>query len=186
MYTAIVNPDGTYEVQVDGVKKEGGKLEDDWAFLKPKQIDDPTDKKPATWIDEAEMADPADKKPEDWESEPEEIVDPEAAKPEDWDEEDDGEWEAPTIKNPKFKGEWKAKQIPNPEYKGPWAANRIPNPEYVEDKELYLTPKPLAALGFDLWQVKAGTVFDNIIISDSVEEVCGFPPFRSCTHNTPR
>ena len=47
----------------------------------------------------------------------------EATKPDDWDEEEDGEWEAPTIANPKCTtgpgcGEWKRPQKSNPEYKG--------------------------------------------------------------------
>eukprot|EP01059_Diplonema_ambulator_P033708 TRINITY_DN7188_c0_g1_i2.p1 TRINITY_DN7188_c0_g1~~TRINITY_DN7188_c0_g1_i2.p1 ORF type:complete len:385 (+),score=217.15 TRINITY_DN7188_c0_g1_i2:37-1191(+) len=174
VYTVIVNPDNTYEVQVDGEKKEGGSLEEDWDFLKAKEIDDPEDKKPADWVDEAMIDDPEDKKPEDWDKEPEKVVDPDAEKPEDWDEEDDGEWEAPMIANPKFKGEWKAKRIPNPEYKGVWKAKRIANPEYEADSELYLSREPLAAVGIDVWQVKSGSIFNNIIIADNLEEVKAF------------
>jgi len=174
VYTAIVNPDGTYEMQIDGEKKESGKLEEDWEFLKPKEIDDPEDKKPSDWVDDAMMDDPEDTKPADWGNEPETIADPEAEQPEDWDEEDDGAWEAPMIPNPKYQGEWKAKRIPNPGYKGVWAPKKIPNPEYVEDSELYISSDKLAGVGIDLWQVKSGTIFDNIIISDSVDEVKAF------------
>merc|ERR1719152_952162 len=106
------------------------------------------------------MDDPEDKKPEDWGNEPETIADPEAEQPEDWDEEDDGAWEAPQIPNPKFQGEWKAK--------------RIPNPDYVEDKNLHVSADKIAGVGIDLWQVKSGSIFDNIIISDSIEEVNAF------------
>ncbi|KAJ3067886.1 calreticulin 3 [Rhizoclosmatium hyalinum] len=80
----------------------------------------------------------------------------------------DGEWEAPKISNPEFKGEWKAKQIPNPEYKGPWVHPEIDNPEYKEDAEIYHYTN--AHVGFDLWQVKSGTIFDNIIVTDSIAE----------------
>ena len=73
-----------------------------WEFLKPKEIDDPEDKKPDDWADDSMMDDPEDKKPEDWGTEPETIADPEAEQPEDWDEEDDGAWEAPQIPNPKY------------------------------------------------------------------------------------
>lgn len=173
VYTVIVNPDNTYEVQVDNVKRESGKLEEDWDFLKPKTIPDPSDKKPADWVDEAEMDDPEDKKPADWDSIPETIADPDATQPEDWDEEEDGQWEAPTIPNPKFKGAWKAKRIPNPKYKGVWKAKDIPNPEYSPDDKLYLY-KDIAAVGFDLWQVKSGTIFDNIIVTDSIQEAKDF------------
>ena len=33
VYTLIVNPDNTYEVRIDGTKKEGGNLADDFDFL---------------------------------------------------------------------------------------------------------------------------------------------------------
>eukprot|EP01060_Flectonema_neradi_P008126 TRINITY_DN157_c1_g1_i1.p1 TRINITY_DN157_c1_g1~~TRINITY_DN157_c1_g1_i1.p1 ORF type:complete len:382 (+),score=121.24 TRINITY_DN157_c1_g1_i1:55-1200(+) len=171
VYTVVVNEDNTYEVQVDGKKIEGGNLADDWDFLLPKEIDDPEDKKPIDWVDEAEIADPEDKKPADWGSEPETIADPEAEKPEDWDEEDDGEWEAPTIPNPKFQGEWKPKMIPNPAYKGVWKPKTIPNPDFEDDTDLYLMREPVSTVGIDLWQVKSGSIFDNIIISDNVKEV---------------
>lgn len=40
--------------------------------------------------------------PAGWlDNEPDEVADPEASKPEDWDEEEDGEWEAPLVPNPK-------------------------------------------------------------------------------------
>jgi hypothetical protein len=65
-----------------------------------------------------QIPDPESKKPDDWDDEPETIPDPEASKPEDWDDEDDGEWEAPTIPNPKYKGEWKPKMMKNPKFKG--------------------------------------------------------------------
>jgi len=174
VYTAIINTDGTYEMQIDGEKKESGKLDEDWAFLKPKEIDDPADKKPGDWTDDAQMDDPEDSKPADWGNEPETIPDPEAEQPEDWDVEDDGAWEAPQIPNPKFQGEWKAKRIENPAYKGVWSPARIANPDYVEDAALHVSAEKIAAVGIDLWQVKAGSIFDNIIISDSIEEVNAF------------
>jgi len=173
VYTAIIKPDNTYEVLIDNVKKESGKLEDDWDYLKPKTIPDPEDKKPEDWVDEAEIADPNDKKPEDWEKEPEHIPDPDAKQPDDWDEEEDGKWEPPMISNPKYKGAWKPKMIPNPKYKGAWKPREISNPEYSPDDHLYLY-KDIAAVGFDLWQVKSGTIFDNIIVTDSVAEAKSF------------
>jgi calreticulin len=173
VYTAIIKPDGTYEVLVDQVKKESGTLEEDWDFLKPKTIPDPNDKKPKDWVDEAEMADPEDKKPDDWDDEPEQIADPEATQPDDWDEEEDGKWEAPMISNPKFKGEWKAKMIPNPEYKGVWKPKEIDNPEYEADDNLGKYTD-VGSVAFDLWQVKSGSIFDNVIITDSLDEAKDF------------
>lgn len=45
----------------------------------------------------------------------------------------------------------------------------IDNPEYKHDDKLYLF-KDLKYVGFELWQVKAGSIFDNIIITDSLKE----------------
>ncbi|KAJ3287688.1 Calreticulin-1 [Rhizoclosmatium sp. JEL0117] len=167
-YTFILKPDQTFKILLDGEEKESGSITDEWDLLPPKKIKDPSASKPADWVDDAEIADPTDKKPKGWDDIPATIVDPEAEKPEDWDDEMDGEWEAPKISNPEFKGEWKAKQIPNPEYKGPWVHPEIDNPEYKEDTEIYHYTN--AHVGFDLWQVKSGTIFDNIIVTDSIAE----------------
>jgi calreticulin len=178
-YTLILNSDNTYEVHVDGEKKESGNLVDDWDFLKPKLIDDSTDKKPSDWVDEAEIDDASDVKPEDWDKEAEQIKDPEAKKPDDWDEEEDGEWEAPTIPNPKYKGAWKAKRIPNPAYKGVWKPKQIANPEYKEDPNLYHFADS-GAVGIDLWQVKSGSIFDNVLVSDDAADAAAlFKDYKS-------
>jgi len=44
----------------------------------------------------------------------------------------------------------------------------IPNPDFKEDPNLYLY-EDNAFVGFELWQVKAGSIFDNILITDSVD-----------------
>lgn len=116
--------------------------------------------------------DPTDIKPAGYDDVPETIVDTEAVKPEDWDDEMDGEWEAPTVPNPEFKGPWKAKQIKNPAYKGTWVHPMIDNPDFVEDFNIYAYKS--AFIGFDLWQVTAGTIFDNVFISDSFDEAKSF------------
>merc|ERR1712187_622157 len=73
----------------------------------------------------------------------------------DWDDEEDGEWEAPMKDNPAYKGDWEAK--------------KIANPEYVDDDSVY-SYADFGFLGFDLWQVKAGTIFDNVIVTDDKAE----------------
>jgi calreticulin len=164
LYTLIVRPDNTYEVKIDNKKEESGTLEEDWDFLAPKKIKDPEAKKPEDWDDRENIDDPEDKKPEDWDK-PEHIPDPEAKKPDDWDDEMDGEWEPAQIDNPEYKGEWKPKQIPNPAYKGKWVHPEIDNPEYQPDDKLY-SYSDIGAIGFDLWQVKSGTIFDNVLVTD--------------------
>lgn len=88
---------------------------------------------------------------------------------------DDGEWEPPMIDNPDYKGPWKPKMIDNPDYKGPWEHPMIPNPEYIYDSEMYAVCKEECThVGFELWQVKSGTIFDDIIVTDSLEEAQQF------------
>merc|ERR1711907_858085 len=96
-----------------------------------------------------------------------------AKKPEDWDDEEDGEWEAPMIDNPEFKGEWSVKRISNPAYKGFWEAKKIANPKFVDDDSVY-SYADFGFIGFDLWQVKGGSIFDNVIITDDVAEADKF------------
>ncbi|KNE60018.1 hypothetical protein AMAG_05457 [Allomyces macrogynus ATCC 38327] len=158
LYTLIVHPEkNTFEIKIDGVSKQTGSLLDDFEppVVAPKEIDDPNDKKPADWVDEAKIPDPKATKPAEWdedapleiedadatmpadwlENEPEYIPDPDAKQPEDWDAEEDGEWVAPTVANPKCAeasgcGPWTRPMKRNPDYKGKWAAPLIDNPAY--------------------------------------------------------
>lgn len=165
LYRMVLHPDNKVEVELNGENVYSGSLSDDWDMLLEKEIEDPDEKKPSDWVEDAMIDDPTDKKPADW-IEVEEIKDTAAVQPENWDTEEDGEWEAPMIPNPEYKGEWKAKRISNPDYKGVWSPQKIANPDYVDDKELYMmNGKDFGFIGFDLWQVKGGSRFDNIIIA---------------------
>jgi len=172
LYRLVLKPDNTVRVEIDEEKIYEGNLKEDWEVLPPKQINDPTDKQPEDWVTDSMMDDPTDKKPDDW-VEDKRIVDPEASKPNDWDDDEDGEWEAPTKDNPEYKGEWTIKRISNPAYKGFWEAAKIDNPEYVDDDSVYKYAD-FGFIGFDLWQVKGGTIFDNVIICDDVAEADAF------------
>ena len=75
------------------------------------------------------------------------------------------------IDNPDYNGEWKAKMIDNPDYKGKWEHPMIDNPEYSYNEEMYKVCKDgCTHVGFEIWQVKTGTLFDDIIVTDSLEE----------------
>jgi len=175
LYTLVLRPDNTFEVFVDNKSVRSGKLDDEFDFLPEKEIKDPDQSKPDDWVDEAEIPDPNDKKPEGWDDIPEEIPDPDAEKPDDWDDEDDGEWEPPMVDNPDFKGHWKPKMISNPDYKGRWKHPMIANPEYEYDENMFAVCKDgCTHVGFEIWQVKSGTLFDDIIITDSLEEAQKF------------
>merc|ERR1719205_393270 len=157
LYRLTLKPDNTVVVDIDQEEIYKGSIKEDWEVLKPKEIDDPEDKKPEDWVDSSMMDDPEDKKPEDWVEEAK-VVDSAATKPDDWDDEEDGDWEAP--------------MIDNPAYKGAWVQKRIANPEFKDDDGIY--KYTLSYLGFDLWQVKGGTIFDNVIITDDTAEADAF------------
>ncbi|CAG8452330.1 7248_t:CDS:10 [Ambispora gerdemannii] len=157
LYTLIVRPDNSFDLQINNVSEKSGSLLED--FTPPvnptKEIDDPNDKKPADWVDTVKISDPDAKKPDDWdedapqsipdedavkpddwlEDEPETIPDPDSKKPEDWDDEEDGDWVPLTIENPKCEtvsgcGPWKRPTKRNPAYKGKWYPPMIDNPAY--------------------------------------------------------
>jgi len=165
VYTAILEPDNTFKIFIDGSEKKSGPIVDHWDILPPKKINDPSQSKPADWVDQSMMKDPDDKKPEGYDDIPAEISDPQASKPDDWDDDLDGEWEAPKIPNPEYKGPWTAKDIPNPAYKGPWVHPQIDNPEYKDDPNLYAFDS-FKYLGIDVWQVKSGTIFGHFLLTD--------------------
>merc|ERR1712066_689762 len=56
---------------------------------------------------------------------------------------------------------------------GIWEAKKIANPEFAEDPNLYKYAE-FGFIGFDLWQVKGNTIFDNIIITDDAAEADNF------------
>merc|ERR1711935_873461 len=148
LYTLHIKPDGTYEIFFDLESKASGKMVEDWGFPKA-TIDDPEDKKPAGYDDI-----------------PAQIADPDATKPEDWDDEDDGEWEPPLIDNPEFKGEFMAKKIENPAYKGEWSPKQIANKDYVKGEQLAAFDAKY--IGYELWIVNNGTIFDNTLVTDDI------------------
>jgi len=177
LYTLVLRPDNTFEVFVDNKSVRSGKIEEAFDMLPPKEIKDPEQSKPADWVDTPQIEDPESVKPVGYDDIPKEIPDPDSKKPDDWDEEEDGAWEAPMIDNPEYKGPWRLKMIPNPDYKGPWEHPMIPNPDYKTDDSLYAVcggKKGCTHVGFELWQVTSGTIFDDIIVTDSLEEAQKF------------
>lgn len=156
---------------------------------------DPDAKKPDDWDEDApkEIVDPDAKKPDDWLEEEEPLIpDLNAKKPDDWDENMDGTWEAPKISNPKcegisgcgkwtapmkqnplYKGKWTPPKVQNPAYKGKWSPKLIDNPHYFEADPFKMLD-PIGAIGFELWTMSSGIVFDNIIIADDIDRVREF------------
>lgn len=168
LYTFIMKPDQKYEILIDNKSVSKGSLFDHWDFLPPQKIPDANAKKPSDWVEEEWIIDVNDKKPANYDSIPEYIIDPNATKPEEWDDEMDGEWTKPKIPNPEYRGEWTPQKIKNPEYKGEWTAPLVDNPDFKPDHRIYEFSK-IGYVAFDLWQVSAGTIFDNILLTDDVE-----------------
>mmetsp|Transcript_114396 Transcript_114396/g.202771 ORF Transcript_114396/g.202771 Transcript_114396/m.202771 type:complete len:393 (+) Transcript_114396:68-1246(+) len=171
LYRMILRPNNTVRVDIDEEKYYDGDIKEDWEVLKPRHIEDPDDKLPDDWVHNSRIDNPEDKKPDDWVEE-KRIVDAEALKPDDWDDEQDGEWEPAKKDNPEWKGDWHPRKIANPEYKGYWEPRNLPNPEFEDDDFLYKFD--FGFVGIDLWQVKSGTLFDNIIITDDLAEADAF------------
>ena len=65
------------QVYVDQKSVRSGPLEDEFDFLKPKEIDDPDQSKPEDWVDEKRIPDPEEKKPAGYDDISPEIPDPE-------------------------------------------------------------------------------------------------------------
>ncbi|CAL1352876.1 unnamed protein product [Linum trigynum] len=164
-YTFVLRPDASYSILIDGRERDSGSLYTDWDILPPRKIRATNAKKPADWDDREYIDDPNAVKPKGYDSIPKEIPDPSAKEPEDWDDEDNGIWRPPKIPNPKYKGPWKPKRIKNPNYKGKWRIPYIDNPEFEDDPDIYVL-KPIKYVGIEVWQVKAGSVFDNVLICD--------------------
>merc|ERR1712146_65096 len=55
--------------------------------------------------------------------------------------------------NPAYKGEWKPKQIDNPKF----------------EKDVQLAAYDSMYVGYELWIVNNGTIFDNILVTDDIE-----------------
>jgi calnexin len=206
LYTAIVGADNTVKILVDNKEVTSASLLSDTDFVPPvnppKQIDDPEDQKPEDWVDEAMMDEPGASKPDDWDEDapksipdpkaekpggwlddaPDMVPDPTATMPGDWDADEDGEWEAPLIKNPDcekhgcgewaaplipnpdYKGKWSAPRVDNPAYKGVWAPRKIDNPHYVVDDNPHAMA-PIGGIGIELWTMQDGILFDNILLT---------------------
>ena len=87
LYTLAVHSDNSFEVYVDMQLEKSGNLLTSMQppVNPPETIDDPTDSKPADWVDEATIPDPSAVKPSDWDEDaPMMIPDPQDRKPAEW------------------------------------------------------------------------------------------------------
>lgn len=174
-FTVAFFTDNTYALYIDGAYRWRSSIEQDWPLLEPPTLLDPEDIKPKDWVDSATMPDPRAVKPDDWdESQPLMIDDMDAVQPEDWDEVISGKWARPQIRNPLYRGDWHPPHVHNPKYKGPWVQKRIPNPRYIPDPDLYQLAAPIEYVGIEVWQVEGGSIYDDIMIGDDVDEILSY------------
>ena len=171
-YTLIIRPDGWYEVLIDWIERRSGRIEDDFHHpLPPRTVVAPESAKPADWVDVPLIPDLDVVKPPGYDDEPRMLPEEGVHKPQNWP--DDKEWEAPMVPNPRWKGPWQQPMKPNPEYKGKWEPPEEKNVEYKHEEvseRLHAVCNPAcSALGIELWQVRPGTQFDDILVTDSVE-----------------
>lgn len=215
LYTLQINAESNnFEIYVDKKSSKKGNLLTHMtpSIIPPKEIDDPLDKKPTTWVDNPKIEDKSASKPDDWDEnaeefiedmsvskpagwldeEPADIPDPEHHKPEDWDDQEDGEWESPTIPNPKceavgcgdwkrpkiknpaYKGKWRRPLIDNPSYIGPWSPRKIPNADYFEESHPGRRLAKIEALAVEVWTTNKGIHFDNFVLSHSLSEAFSY------------
>ncbi|KAK2961268.1 putative Calnexin like protein [Blattamonas nauphoetae] len=167
MYTLILHPNNTYEIRIDNDLYRAGCLAEDFEFIDRHYVVDEDATKPDDWDDRMEIPDPTDEKPEDWDDR-EFIPDPDAKKPADWDD-SKGTWEPPLISNPSYAGEYFHLMLPNPNYMGPWKRPMKEHDLWKEKDTLYCFEN-IRYVAVDVWQVKAGTIFDNFFIGDNLEE----------------
>lgn len=58
--------------------------------------------------------------------------------------------------------------IPNPNYQGKWTPKKVPNPDYYEDLHPFRM-QAIDAVAFELWTLNEAIVFDNVLITNSVD-----------------
>eukprot|EP01083_Nonionella_stella_P018866 52470_1 len=214
VYTLVINKDDTFEMLIDQESVSSGSLLDkfDPPVVPPKEIDDESDEMPQDWDDREKIPDETATKPDDWDEdapqfvtdeeaimpedrlvdEPDMVADPDVEMPEDWDVEDDGDWEAPLIDNPKckevgcgpwsrpeienpaYKGKWSAPLIENSAYQGVWAPRKIPNPDYFEGAEPFKQLRAIIGVGIDIWTMQAGIAYDNFYVGSDLADAKEF------------
>jgi calnexin len=218
LFTLVISSDDSFSILVNSKEVASGSLMEDFdpPVNPAKMIDDPEDEKPGDWVDEAEIKDPEASKPDDWDEDaPAQIKDPAASMPEgwlegeelmvpdpsaeapgDWDEEEDGEWEAPVVSNPKcsvgcgpwthpmianpeFKGKWSAPLIVNPAYIGEWAPKQIENPNFFEVANVAAALEPMTAVAVEIWTMSGNMAFDNFLVTNNIEVASDFAEMTS-------
>ncbi|KAH0451086.1 hypothetical protein IEQ34_021778 [Dendrobium chrysotoxum] len=165
------------------IKEVNAKKPADWDDRE--YIDDPNDVKPEGYDSiPAEIPNPKSKKPDTWDEDEEGLWKPPKIPNPAY----KGAWKPKRIKNPNYKGKWRIPWIDNPDGKTDGTYGIVLHgemhfplsnsmhkltfyphlTEFEDDPDLYVL-KPVKYVAIEVWQVKAGSVFDNILVCDDPE-----------------
>ncbi|NXU77871.1 CALR protein, partial [Oreotrochilus melanogaster] len=92
---------------------------------------------------------------------PRKMNDPRVRKPTEW----DNRVQIDDPNDIKLEGKWKPREILNPNYRGAWPHPQVDNPNYSPDFCIS-SYENIGIIGLDIWQVGAGTIFDNFLIPE--------------------
>lgn len=165
VYTLVIFANQSYKILKDNFTDIEDLLEDTFNYCNLREIPNPFEVKPDDWEDIETIDDPDDIPPPWMDKIPQFIPDDGAKKPDDWDDSVNGAWSPPLVPNPEFRKEWKPRQIPNPAFRGSWEPQMIPNPDYDPDPH-FGKPETLCYVGLDVEQDVAGSIWDNILVTD--------------------
>jgi calreticulin len=168
IYTLVIYANQSYKVLKDNFTDIESHIEDAFHYAPPREVPDPDAVKPDDWEDIETIDDPDDVPPPWVENVPQYIPDDSAKRPADWDDETQGAWTPPLVSNPAYRRDWKPRQIPNPAFRGDWIPINVSNPDYVGDPK-FGKAEDLCYIGIDVEQDVAGSIWDNILVTDDFE-----------------
>ncbi|XP_058513571.1 calreticulin-3 [Ochotona princeps] len=154
LYALVLRPDLSYEVKIDGQSIESGSIEHDWNVTSLKKMAR-SSAGPEAWAQSAED------KSQDWEKH---FLDAGASEPRDWNSDLDADFQAPMLQKPPYQDGLKPEGID----KHVWLHRKMKSTNSLTEYDL-AEFENIGAVGLDLWQVRAGTIFDNFLITDDEE-----------------
>ena len=155
-------PNNTVLIKLDNDSTHVENLDDEFVGNDRTVLD--TDAvKPADWTEEEFIKDPS----YDPTKIPDFVDDPTDRRPKLWNEKKRGKWRPRRVRNVnKPRG---PQMVPNPKYKGKWNPQK-PNPQFVANPTRYEF-EPIQYVAIDVMQLKPGTIFDNIVITDDEDVI---------------
>ncbi|XP_040846808.1 calreticulin-3 [Ochotona curzoniae] len=154
LYALVLRPDLSYDVKIDGQSIESGSVEYDWNLTSLKKM-------ARSSVGPEDYAQGAGDKSQDWEKH---FLDAGASEPSDWNSDLEADFPAPMLQKPPYQDGLKPEGID----KHVWLHRKMKNTNSLTEYDL-AEFENIGAIGLDLWQVRAGTIFDNFLITDDEE-----------------